>query len=458
MRDRRLSRRAFLAGCAAALGPFDSLRSLRAGPFDSLRSLRAGPFDSLRSLRAGPAAIQAQQGRRRQADDDTSSDRRLSRIGAQLRERFRDLHRHFIFEYYPWYGTSPWRHWDGSGRVPPGEISAADLPALGGYDSRSARVLEQHARWIVEAGVGAVNLSWWGRGSYEDESTHLVMDVMRAFDIKVTFHLEPYSGQRGARFADDVTYILREYGERRRWDALLLLENADRRAGPVFKTFVTLLSPTSTNCLGVTTPNDIFVPDDVWRQQMARVRNDFRADFDRITFVADSLDATRTRAAGFDAGAVGNPYIGPEEWPGLTDPFDRTGIPFSFAVNAGFDNVEPKTRPTDPCYRPAPFEPDLAVRWDVESSRESAHRLSASRVEKAFERTLAHQTDTRSANWRSGFLLVPINSFNEWHEGTAFEPMKSYTDLSAEERLLYHNPVDGSYRLDTLRRLMGFVF
>jgi len=57
--------------------------------------------------------------------------------------------------------------------------------------------------------------------------------------------------------------------------------------------------------------------------------------------------------------------------------------------------------------------------------------------------------------FRAGFLLVPVNSFNEWNEGTAFEPMKSYRDLTGAERALYHNPVDGAYRLDTLKALMG---
>ncbi|HSC28249.1 MAG TPA: hypothetical protein VLD67_13305, partial [Vicinamibacterales bacterium] len=339
----------------------------------------------------------------------------------------------------------------------PAEISASSLPLLGGYDSRAVRTIEQHARWIVEAGVGAINLSWWGRGSYEDGSVHVVMDVMRAFDIKVTFHLEPYSGSRGVQYADDVMYILREYGERRRWDTMLLLETADGRASPAFKSFVTLLSPTTTDCRGITRPVDIYVPDDLWRQQVERVRREVAPDFERIILVADSLDAGRTLAAGFDAGAVGNPYIRPEAWPDLTDPFDRRDIPFSFAVNAGFDHVAPKTPPQDPCYRPLAVEPDVNVRWDVESSRERAHQLCEARIGESLARTLAHQTDPQSANWRQGFLHVPINSFNEWHEGTAFEPMASYRDLSPSQRLLYHNPIDGSYRLRTLRDLLSLV-
>ena len=427
MQRPQLSRRVFLKGAAAALGASQAARLLA-------RQDSPGSSDDLRSL-----------------------ERRIAQMGTRLRERYRDLRQHFIFEYYPWYATDPWRHWDGSGRVPPAEVSASSLPLLGAYDSRAARTLEQHARWIKEAGVGAINLSWWGRGSYEDGSVHVVMDVMRAFDIKVTFHLEPYSGDRGARFADDVMYLLREYGERRRFDTMLLLENAAGRAAPVFKSFVTLLSPTSTDCKGVTTPVSIYVPDDVWRQQLERVRRDVAPDFDGITLVADSLNADRTVAAGFDAGAVGNPFIRPDEWSELTAPFDRRDIPFSFAVNAGFDAVTEKTPPQDPCYRPSRMEPELNEPWDRRSSREVAQELGTARIAASLERTLAHQTDAQSANWRQGFLLVPINSFNEWHEGTAFEPMASYRDLTSAQRLLYHNAANGSYRLRTLRNLLELV-
>jgi len=378
----------------------------------------------------------------------------LPQVGSLLRDRFSDLHRHFVFEYYPWYDGTTGRHWSDAERNPPAEIAAGSLPLLGTYDSRSSRVIEQHARWIKDAGIGSINLSWWGVGTFEDQAVHPVMDVMRAFDIKVMFHLEPYSARRGVQFADDITYLLREYGDRRRYDTLLLLQDASGHAAPIFKSFVTLLSPTSTNCQGVTSPVGVYVPDDVWRQQVTRVHGDFSADFGQITLVADSLDPARTAAAGFDAGAVGNPYIRPEQWAGYTAAFDARDIPFSFAVNAGFDPLEPKTPPTDPCYRPALFEPSFDVHWDVEASREQAHRLAAARIRASFLTTLEHQANPRSANWRRGFFLVPVNSFNEWNEGTSFEPMKSYRDMNTAERRLYHNPVNGSYRLDTLRDLI----
>jgi hypothetical protein len=80
---------------------------------------------------------------------------------ADPRRLFPDLERHFVFEYYPWYGGPPdYVHWDYLERRPPLDLATRYVPRLGAYDVRSAAVLEQHARWIREAGIGAVALSW----------------------------------------------------------------------------------------------------------------------------------------------------------------------------------------------------------------------------------------------------------------------------------------------------------
>ena len=82
-----------------------------------------------------------------------------------LAARFPDLRRRFVFEYYPWYDTDPWYHWNDDEHTPPIDVVASSMPRLGPYDTYDLRILEQHARWMAEAGVGAINLSWWGRGT-----------------------------------------------------------------------------------------------------------------------------------------------------------------------------------------------------------------------------------------------------------------------------------------------------
>ena len=377
------------------------------------------------------------------------------RVG--LARRFPDLARHFVFEYYPWYGGPPdYDHWDYLGRHPPLDIASPYMPRLGPYDVRSRDVLEQHARWIVEAGVGAVALSWWGRGSWQDQRVGLIMDVFHAHGLKVTFAMEPYSDRRALRYADDVLYLLREYGEKRRWDAFLVLRNADGAEGPVFKGFRCILPETSTDCLGRTSLVPDYTPDGVWRQQTDALRQTLRADFDHVTLLADSLEFRRTPASGFDGIGIYDNYIGPERYPGYADGASRMHLLFSFNVNPGYLQIEPRQVGDDPCYRPRSFAPETeGLDLSRPEGRELAARRSRARVRESFDATLAVQADPALENDRRGFFLVYINSFNEWHEGHAFEPMKDAADLTPAERAQgYDNPTDGGYRLRALGELV----
>ncbi len=67
--------------------------------------------------------------------------------------------------YYPWYGESG-RHWQ------LGYDGKKDRhgPALGEYDSRSATVIRQQIASSREIGIDHWICSWWGPGSWEDET------------------------------------------------------------------------------------------------------------------------------------------------------------------------------------------------------------------------------------------------------------------------------------------------
>ena len=375
----------------------------------------------------------------------------------RLIERFPDLHRHFIFDFYPWYGGPPdYLHWDYLDRHPPTDLSSNFVPRLGAYDSRSRAVLEQQARWIAESGVGSVALSWWGPGHYTDAAVHDVMDVMRDHDIKVTFHLEPYRPDRGLFFARDVQYLLREYGDRRRWDCFLLLRDENGRVAPVFKGFACILPPTSTDCHGITRLESDYTADDTWAAQLDTVREDLRRDLD-VTLLADSLDVTRTLRSGFDGIAIYSNVIPPESYATHAANMSRGSLLFSFNVNPGFHMIPARDVDPEGCYEPPTFVPPATppVDWSTPEGRERAARLSMQRIAASLEATLRVQTDPQLENTRRGFFVVYVNSFNEWHEGHSFEPMKDAAQLAPEERALgYHNPADGAYRISLLRALL----
>jgi len=372
---------------------------------------------------------------------------------------FPDLRCRFIFEYYPWYGVDPFRHWDQWDRAPPDDIAANYVPYLGPYDSRSPLVMEQHARWIAEAGVGAVNVSWWGRDGYEDRLVPGLMDVMKDHDVKVTFHLEPYVPDHGRRFAEDVLYLLREYGEKRGYDTLLLLRGPGGAApAPVFKGFRMIVPREKVDCHGVTRAEWDYTADDEWRRQTDRLRDALRADFPGVLLLADTVDCIRASNGGFDGIAVYDNYVAPDTYAAHAKRASDRGLLFSFNVNAGFDGIARRRVPAGWCNEPQPFAPtaEPPLDWTRAPDLERAADLSEARMRDSLRATVAAQTDPSLSNARRSFFLAYVNSFNEWHEGTAFEPMADAAGLDAAQRTLgYHNPSWGGYRLAALRRALA---
>ena len=378
-------------------------------------------------------------------------------VGGVLRSRYRDLRRHFVFEYYPWYANDPFRHWQQWGREPPTDLAANTVPLLGAYDSRSTAVIAQHARWIAESGVGVVNLSWWRPESFSDQAVHAVMDVMRDHDIQVTFHLEPYGPERVDLLSADIRYLLTEYGDKRRWDCFFLHERADGSRGPVFKIFATTLPEQITDCRGVLQDVPLYMPDTRWSRAIDQVREDQLGQFDRVTLLTDTWDAGRAKQAGLDGIAVYDPAVEPETWLDHALTASRLGLTFSFSANPGLDEIDRRKVLPDSCYSPRPFLPTMAeIDWTREDHVADAHVLSAARIRQTLEWSLYLQTHPWLGNLDAGFFLVYLTSFNEWHEGHQFEPMKDRALLSADERALgYHNPEDGAYRLRLVAELLS---
>jgi hypothetical protein len=276
---------------------------------------------------------------------------------------------------------------------------------------------------------------------------------MRDYEVAVTFHLEPYAIDRATRYASDILYILQEYGARRRWDCLLVLENADGRSGPVFKSFRTIVPKSGVDCHGVTRVVRDYTADDTWRRHTDLARETLRKDFDHLTLLADSLDYSRTRAGGFDGIAIYDNYVRPDRWGGIALRADDHDLLYSFNINPGFDGIVLRRVAPNSCYRPPRFEPgSVEPNWVHPAGRDLARQLSQDRIDETAARTIGLQNHPTLTNYKRGFFLVYVNSFNEWHEGHQFEPMRNFSDLrDAERGFGYHNAEVGDYRLRHLR-------
>src|SRR5262245_50822275 len=113
--------------------------------------------------------------------------------------------------YYPWFGTTTadgdFAHWSEGGHTPPGDIASNYYPALGVYSSSSSAVLGTQMLDVARAGISELAVSWWGRGSGEDQRLPAVIAAAGQQGIAVAVHLEPYRGRSVASTVADVTYL-----------------------------------------------------------------------------------------------------------------------------------------------------------------------------------------------------------------------------------------------------------
>ena len=113
--------------------------------------------------------------------------------------------------YYPWYGTGwqdgAYQHWGQDGHAPPNDIASSYYPARGLYSSSDRSVVGDQMTEIRNAGIDEIAVSWWGRGSIEDERLPLVLEEAKAAGIAVAVHVEPYPGRSVDSIVADVTYL-----------------------------------------------------------------------------------------------------------------------------------------------------------------------------------------------------------------------------------------------------------
>ncbi|KAM9666269.1 glycoprotein endo-alpha-1,2-mannosidase isoform 2-T2 [Trichechus inunguis] len=140
--------------------------------------------------------------------------------------------------YYSWYGNPQFdgkyihwnhpvlEHWDPriaknypQGRHnPPEDIGSSFYPELGSYSSRDPSVIETHMRQMCSASIGVLALSWYPpdskdeNGEPTDDLVPTILDKAHKYNLKVTFHIEPYSNRDDENMYKNVKYIIDNVG------------------------------------------------------------------------------------------------------------------------------------------------------------------------------------------------------------------------------------------------------
>ena len=288
--------------------------------------------------------------------------------------------------YYPWYGSKNhdgrWRHWNNGGPYSPesGNFSAPFYPSLGPYSSANPKVIDQHMKWIAQAGIGVVIMSWWGKNSFEDKLTRDILNAADDNGLKVAFYIEPYdggyrqspsdNGTRTPRTAKaDVKYIIDTYGRHGAFHRV--------NGRPVFLFFA------ARTYMGGKQGE--------WRRVWNELHDD--PNYNPILIAHDVDLDTRIKAGGWDGGhdyGCGAAIQRHKRWPALAAEYAAADKMFHFTVCPGYDKS-----------RWAPGK-DPIIR-----------RENGALYDRLWRAVL--NSPTRPS-------AVLINSFNEWHEGSSIEP------------------------------------
>ncbi len=119
--------------------------------------------------------------------------------------------------YYGWYTKDAWY----GGIDGPNSLAVADTPLAGLYDSQNITMIDTQISEAVSAGIDGFIASWWGPGSYTDNTDQILLNEAAAKfnDFSVTLYFETTIiqnmnatyVQESAQIVEDVSYIMQTY-------------------------------------------------------------------------------------------------------------------------------------------------------------------------------------------------------------------------------------------------------
>ena len=324
--------------------------------------------------------------------------------------------------YYAWFGNpetdgdyAHWNHgiiphhidssWNNAGSYPGGEdIGANFYPQLGCYSSNDPKLIALHMKQIRKAGIGVVAFSWWGKGSFTDQSVSSYLDIAHRYGLKLAFHIEPIF-KTPEEFKNHIRYLTETYLSHPAFykvDGKPFYYIYDSYKMN-YKKWKSILNPESENTLRNTPLDGIFIS--LWT---LRLDGEFA--------LVSGFDGVYTYY-GSDVYAFGSKTGNWVKMAEYAREHDMIWIPC-----AGPGYIDTRIRP-----------------WNERTTRK---RDQGEYYESMFMSAVKAQAD-----------FIGITSFNEWHEGTQIEPAipKSLTNYTYED---YGKDTDPMFYINQTRELV----
>ncbi len=312
--------------------------------------------------------------------------------------------------YYPWY-NSDGRHWENGYNG----HSEGLKPALGEYSSRSAKALSKHIEWSRQLGIDHWICSWWGRGSWEDETLrqHVAPALEESdstapklclfYESPGTLSFDPDRGidfdlpQNTRQLVEDFDYLARHYFNQPNYLKIngrpVLYLYLSRTFTGDYENAIDL-ARTAAQAQGV---DPFLIGDEVfWGSP----------DISRISC--------------FDAITAYNMH-GPDRFSGLSnwDPFLKE----TEAVYANYKQIAQSVN--------VGFVPGVLPGFDARDASGDYYAIPRSLSPRSTPgSTLKSFLDLARRQIDPALKTIVITSFNEWHEGTQIEPRENDLPLA----------------------------
>ncbi|MEG2061530.1 MAG: alpha-mannosidase [Alistipes sp.] len=323
--------------------------------------------------------------------------------------------------YYNWYGNTEYNgkevHWghgvignkdyNGPADYIPGGVNVAAnfYPEQKNYSSTDPKLIARHVTMMADARIGVVCVTWWGDNDFGTPGLKTLFDEAAKRDMKVCFHIEPYSNRNPENIRTNIAKLIAKYGSHPAFYRM--------NGKPCFFIYDSYITPASEWARLLKPDGDITIRGTKLDAVMIGL---WVKQHEEQYFLDSGLDGFYTyfAATGFTPGST------PANWKNMEQWARNNGKIFIPSVGPGY--IDTRVRP-----------------WNGNTIRDRQQG-------KYYDNMFRAAIDCKAP-------YISITSFNEWHEGTQIEPAIPFSCEAFS--YLDYSPLAPDYYLKSTAQLIS---